>query len=91
MASDIGKNLATISAVVDQMVASIRDILISTHGPIGYALNDEIEANINRLQSSANPVERVCGDLMEIGHCVVLDSLGKAVQDHETDSEPPHA
>lgn len=78
------RDLAFIGSAVDQLVVKIRDTLLAANdNGVGFQLNDEIEAAIDALQESDSPVGRILGDLMEIGHCTVLDSLGKSILDGE--------
>lgn len=83
--SDTAKDLAFINSQVDQMVSQVRDLLFKANeNGVGIALNNEIEATIDMMRDHENPVTRVCGMLLEIGHCTVIDSMGKAITEkHE--------
>lgn len=77
---DVANSMAFINANVDQRIAAIRDVLSKANdNGLGLKLNAEIEATIDMMVDHENPVNRICGELMEIGHCLVIDSMAKSV------------
>lgn len=75
----LSNSLAFINANVDQRIATIRDVLFKANdNGLGVQLNAKIEATIDMMADHENPVNRICAELMEIGHCIVIDSMAKA-------------
>lgn len=74
------KGMAFINANLDQRIATVRDMLFKANdNGVGIALNAEIEATIDMMLAHENPVNRICGELLEIGHCTVINSMAESV------------